>query len=360
MVTRTVDFIRGWCAGVAPPGWRRRGGRPGRGRRRGVGRWSALPRVPHLPVDDGSVWRAGRFDGGFDDGAGFGVEPEPVLGDPAADVVPAGQDGQPAVPVLDLLQQQTQAVPGQQRRPDPADSGRAVDLHPWPPARRRPRRPRPARAAGSAAASSEATTQPADTDSRPSSPPPAPPPDDAPAAPHGAGQLADRLGDQPGLAGVQRRAPVGHPLGTDPACDPATSPRATASAVTVNRPAAATAASASTTGKHRVQVRTGEPVHPRGQVGQHGGRSGQHGDQLVAVGPHPGVHVHTLEPHHRQPHDHPIPFIHNRIRADLSTWSVHFVPPAPPGSRPDLGRRNASSSNSRAASCAAASRPAPR
>ena len=67
-------------------------------------------------------------DGGFDDGAGFGVEPHPVLGDPAADVVSTGEDGQPGVPVLDLLQPHAEAVPGQQGGPDPADPGRAVDL----------------------------------------------------------------------------------------------------------------------------------------------------------------------------------------------------------------------------------------
>ena len=47
-------------------------------------------------------------------------------GDPAADVVPTGQHGQPGVPVLDLRQHLPQPVLGQQRRPQPAHPGRPV------------------------------------------------------------------------------------------------------------------------------------------------------------------------------------------------------------------------------------------
>jgi hypothetical protein len=51
------------------------------------------------------------------------------------------------------------------------------------------------------------------------------------AAGQGATSSLDGLGDQAGVAGVQGRAPVGDPLLVDPACEEATSPRSTASAV---------------------------------------------------------------------------------------------------------------------------------
>ena len=150
MVTRTVAFTPD---GVPRSRACRRCGRlvgtGRRGRRRGVGRWSVHPArpavAPRLRLGGG-----GGVDGGFDDGAGFGVEPEPVLGDVAADVVPAGQHGQTAVPVLDLLQH---ADPGRTGPAAPAGPGgprpgRRAD--PSPPARPPPRRPRPVRSAGSA------------------------------------------------------------------------------------------------------------------------------------------------------------------------------------------------------------------
>jgi hypothetical protein len=66
------------------------------------------PRVGH-PVDHGRLRE--RVDGGLDDGAGLGVQPQPVLGDPGADVVPTREDGQAAVPVLEVLQVFAEAVP---------------------------------------------------------------------------------------------------------------------------------------------------------------------------------------------------------------------------------------------------------
>ena len=198
-------FCPGWCGG-------HRGGDgaaadAGRGRRRGVGRWSAGP----CPVDHGRFGRGG-VDGGFDDGAGFGVEAEPVLGDPAADVVPAGQDGQPAVPVLTSCNSRPRpyraSSAGRTRR---TPAGPSTCTHRRP-ARPRPRRPRPARAAGSAApARRRRRTPPTPTAAPPSTGDPRPRQRER-GRHRRVGELADRLGDQPGLPGVQGRAPVGHPL----------------------------------------------------------------------------------------------------------------------------------------------------
>ena len=211
----------------------------------------------------------GGVDGGFDDGAGFGVEPEPVLGDVAADVVPAGQHGQPAVPVLHLLQQQTQAVPGQQRRPDPAHPGRAVELtHRHQPGRHRvhrgrfdqrgqlgqlgrdhaPRRHRQARPSATAARAPSERRRPTST----------------PAA-----SSRTALATSP----ASRASRVGHRsathCGTDPACDcghltpgdrlrgqrePAR-PRGRRQRVDHRQ--------------HHIQVRTGQRVHPPRQLPQH-------------------------------------------------------------------------------------------
>ena len=107
-------------------------------------------------------------DGGFDDGAGFGVEPQPVLGDPAADVVPTRQDGQAAVPVLDLLQPHRRGRTGPA---SPAGPGGPRRLPSTSPIATRPAATAstaPGSSSGVSCRSSDATTQLADTDSRPS------------------------------------------------------------------------------------------------------------------------------------------------------------------------------------------------
>ena len=145
--------------------------------------------------------------------------------------------------------------------------------------------------------SSEATTHPADTDSRPCSTAaraPANADTDADAEPviHPGGQLADRLRDQPGFPGVQGRAPVGDPLRRQPrlrrghltAFDRIRGDRVPAGPRRRPRPGRQPPAAP------RVQVGPGQPVHLGGQVLQRGGGSGQHGDQLLAVAPHPRIH----------------------------------------------------------------------
>ena len=121
MVTSTVALVRGRCDG-------RRGGRDGAAADLDEGVAAALVDGAGVDFAVGGLGCGQDVDGGFDDGSGLGVEPHPVLGDPAADVVPTRQDGQPPVPVLQLLQPLAEAVPGQHGRPDPADPGGAVDL----------------------------------------------------------------------------------------------------------------------------------------------------------------------------------------------------------------------------------------
>ena len=167
-----------------------------------------------FPVDHGRLGE--DVDGGFDDGSGFGVEPQPVLGDPAADVVPTGEDGQPAVPVLDVLQQLAEAVLGEHGRPDPADSGGAVDL---------PHGDQPGGDGVDRAPLEERGQLPqlgGDDTARGHRQPPLLDGDSGPRqylrlpGTGRVGELADRLGDHARVAGVQGRAPVGHPLGRGP------------------------------------------------------------------------------------------------------------------------------------------------